>query len=118
MLKYGFEVVDNIEDYELLALSFDGKPPSFAESTKQDKIKSRNLTVYYCSQCPYIPNSIDQVKNYCENSEIPLKLIALDTLEKAKSVPCIFNNWAVFYKGKFQTVHILNENYLKKLLNI
>jgi hypothetical protein len=42
--------------------------------------------------------------------------MAVDTLEKAKSVPCVFNNWAVFYGGKFETVHLLNEGYLKKLL--
>ena len=31
----------------------------------------------------------------------------VDTLEKAKAVPCVFNNWAVFYKGSFQTVNLL-----------
>ena len=37
-------------------------------------------------------------------------------LEKAKAMPCVFNNWAVFYDGKFETVHLLNEGYLKKML--
>jgi len=27
----------------------------------------------------------------------------VDTLQKAKELPCVFNNWGVFYKGKFQT---------------
>jgi len=42
--------------------------------------------------------------------------IEVDTIEKAKSYPGGYNNWAVFYNGRFETVHLLNENYLKKLL--
>ncbi|MFA9422843.1 MAG: GNAT family N-acetyltransferase [Sedimentibacter sp.] len=116
MLKYGFEVVDNIGEYELLALSFDGILPMFSESVKQDKIKSDDLTIYYGTQCPYIPNCVEQINNYCNDNGIPLNLIAVDTLEKAKDVPCVFNNWAVFYKGEFKTLHLLNEGYLKKMI--
>ncbi|MEG0751517.1 MAG: GNAT family N-acetyltransferase [Oscillospiraceae bacterium] len=118
MLKYGFEVVDAIRDYELLALSFDGTHPHFAESARATSIFSNNLTIYYGKQCPYIPNCIEQIKTYCEKNNIPLELKAVDSLEKAKAVPCVFNNWAVFYKGKFETVHLLNESYLKKFLGL
>lgn len=116
--KYGFEVVDNIGEYELLALSFDETKPAFFDSAKEMKIENNKLTIYYGAQCPYISNCIEEVKNYCENNNIPLELIKIDSLEKAKSVPCIFNNWAVFYKGKFETIHILNESYLKKMLGV
>lgn len=37
-------------------------------------------------------------------------------LEKAKSWPCVFNNWAVFYRGKFVTVNLLDTTALKRLL--
>lgn len=115
--KYGFETVDVIGfDYELLALSFDGTKPRFAESAKKQSIESKALTVYYGLQCPYIPNCIEQVQTYCKANNIPFDLIKVDTLEKAKALPCVFNNWAVFYDGKFETVHLLNEGYLKKLL--
>ena len=40
----------------------------------------------------------------------------MDSLEAAKAVPCVFNNWAVFKDGRFETVHLLNEGQLKKLL--
>lgn len=36
--------------------------------------------------------------------------------EKAKNVPCIFNNWANFYKGEFISNTILNANAFEKLL--
>lgn len=117
MVKYGFEVVDTIgSEYELLALSFDGTKPSFAERAKEQTIECKNLTIYYGLQCPYIPNCIEQVKSYCEANKIPIDLVKVDSLEKAKTVPCIFNNWAVFYNGEFQTIHLLNEGYLKKML--
>lgn len=119
MQKFGFQKVDCIgEDYELLALSFDGTKPQFADSAKVGVIGDNDLTIYYTNQCPYIPNCIEQIESYCNENNIPLKLIPVDTLQKAKSLPCVFNNWAVFYKGKFETIHLLNEGYLKKLLGI
>jgi N-acetylglutamate synthase-like GNAT family acetyltransferase len=114
---FGFNTVDTVGDeYILMALSFDGTKPRFADDVKKQKIAGEDLTIYYSVQCPYIPNCIDQIEAYCKANTIPLNLIAVDTLEKAKSLPCIFNNWAVFYGGKFQTVHLLNEGHLKKML--
>lgn len=115
--KYGFEVVDTIGDtYELLALSFDGEKPQFSDKAKTQSIDSKKLTIYYGLQCPYIPNCINEIKNYCDNNKIDIDLIKVDTLEKAKELPCVFNNWAVFYNNKFITLHLLNEGYLKKML--
>ncbi len=116
MQKYGFQVVDSIGDYELLALSLNGTKPAFAENAKRQSYDSNKLTIYYGVQCPYIPNCIEQIKNYCHENNVPLELIVVDSLEKAKAVPCVFNNWAVFYNGRFETVHLLNEGYLKKLI--
>ncbi|NBK20757.1 MAG: GNAT family N-acetyltransferase [Spirochaetia bacterium] len=116
MLKHGFEPADSIGEYELLAISFDGTKPQFTESARKQTIDSETLTIYYGLQCPYIPNCISEVQAYCKKEGIPLNLIHVDTLKKAKAMPCVFNNWAVFYQGKFETVHLLNEGYLKKML--
>lgn len=119
LLKYGFEVVDSAgDDYELLALSFTGAKPRFTGRAKEMKIDGQALTIYYGLQCPYIPNCIDQVKDYCGKNNIPLTLIAVDTLEKAKNLPCVFNNWVVFYHGVYKTNHLLNETFLKKKLSL
>lgn len=116
-MKYGFETVDTTEDgYELLALSFDGSLPRFAQNVKKQAIPGKELTIYYGMQCPFIPNCIEQVKGYCEANSVPLELVAVDSLEAAKALPCVFNNWAVFKDGRFETVHLLNEGQLKKLL--
>ncbi len=53
---------------------------------------------------------------YCEMNDVPVSLIQVDTLQKAKELPCVFNNWGVFYKGKFETVNLIDAAYLKRIL--
>ena len=106
--NYGFEVVDTTDyGYELLALSLDGTKPQLTEKVKNGVIENKELTIYYDMQCPYVYQSIGNVKQYCETNDIPVSFIQIDTLEKAKELPCVFNNWGVFYKGKFETVNLL-----------
>ncbi len=103
MLKHGFEVADTIDnEYELLALSFDGTKPRFAQAAKKAGYFVKKLTIYYAMQCPYISNCIEQIKNYCANENIDLDFIEVNSLEKAKQMPCVFNNWAVFYQGSLR----------------
>ena len=68
------------------------------------------------SSAPYIGQSIEMVKTHCEASSIPVSFLQVDTLQKAKELPCVFNNWAVFYNGKFETVNLLDDASLKRLL--
>ena len=90
--KFGFEVVDATDNgYE--------------------------LTIYYDMQCPYIYQKIEMVKQYCDTNNVPVSLIQVDTLQKAKDLPCVFNNWGVFYKGNFETVNLLLDvEHLKRIL--
>lgn len=115
--KYGFETVDTTSGgYELLALSFDGSVPRFAPQAKLERIDSQNLTVFYDYQCPYIPGRIRELKAYCEEAGIPATFELVDSLEKAKKLPCPFNNWAVFYGGKLVTVNQLDAAGIRKLM--
>ncbi len=117
--KNGFEVVDSTDNgYELLALSLDGTTPKFAPNAKTPKIENKELTIYYDMQCPYVYQNIEMIKQYCECNSIPVSLIQVNTLQKAKDLPCVFNNWAVFYNGNFETVNLLLDvNNLKRILN-
>ena len=81
--KYGFETVDTTSDgYRLLALSFDGTKPCFAENAKRLEIEHQELTIYYSFQCPYIHQSVELVRITCQELETPYMLIPVDTLEK------------------------------------
>ncbi|MEG0015328.1 MAG: YoaP domain-containing protein [Gordonibacter sp.] len=115
--KYGFEVVDTTNNgYELLALSFDGGMPRFAPGAKEERIERQELTIYYDFQCPYVPGHIESVKRYCEDKGVPLSLVQVDSLQKAKELPCVFNNWAVFYQGNFETVNLVDTAYVERIL--
>ena len=115
--SFGFEVVDTTADgYALLALSFDGTVPRFAPSAKAQSIAQQALTIYYSMQCPYILQSVELAVRYCEEHGVPLSLIPVESLEQAKHLPCVFNNWAVFYRGAFQTVNLLDAAALRRLL--
>lgn len=115
--KFGFEVVDATDDgYELLSLSFDGTAPKFTQKAKESKIVGKELTIYYDMQCPYIFQRLETIRQYCNENAIPVSFIQVDTLQKAKELPCVFNNWAVFYKGRFETVNLLDPVSLKRIL--
>lgn len=115
--KYGFEVVDTTDNrYELLALSFDGTTPKLAPNVKREAIDNQELTIYYDMQCPFIHQKIGKIKQYCEMNGIPVSFVLVDTLQKAKELPCVFNNWAAFYKGRFVTVNLLDTDNLERIL--
>lgn len=115
--KLGFKVVDTTDNgYELLALSFDGKTPTFNEKAKLCEIENKELTIYYDMQCPFIYQNIEIIKEYCVAHDVPVSFKHIDTLKKAKELPCVFNNWALFYKGKFETVNLIDVTHLKRIL--
>ena len=116
--KFGFEAVDATDNgYELLALSFDGTTPKFCPNAKSLRIEDQALTIYYDLQCPYTPQNVESIRQYCETNHVPDSLIQVDTLQKAKALPCVFNNWGVFYKGTFETVNLLPDiEKLKRIL--
>ena len=64
-----------------------------------------------------------QVEKFIEEKVDCILINAVDwkkigsSLEKAKNAPCIFNNWANFYKGEFVSNTILNATSFKKLID-
>ncbi len=114
--RFGFETVDTTPDgYELLALSLDGTKPRFAPSVTQC-IDEKGLVVYYDMQCPFIPARVATLQKYCAEQGIPARFVEVDSLAAAKSLPCVFNNWAVFCGGVFQTVNQLDPAALERIL--
>lgn len=114
---FGFEVVDNIKDYELLALKFnDNDTPKFNDNARLMRIDDEDFTIYYTNQCPYVEYEIRELTEYADSNNIKLNFIKIDSLEKAKNAPCIINNWANFYRGEYVSNRILNAKAFEKLL--
>ena len=59
---------------------------------------------------------VKELSEYAKENNIMIKFIKIDSLKKAKNAPCVFNNWANFYKGKFVSNTILNANSFEKLI--
>lgn len=114
---YGFKVVDSIGEYELLALQFDKNDmPKFRDNARKMKIDEKDFTIYYSPACPYVEYEVKELTAYAKENHIKINFIKIDSLEKAKNAPCIFNNWANFYQGEFVSNTILNANSFKKLI--
>lgn len=113
--KYGFKVVDTVGDYELLSLSFDNdKVPQFNQTARKMEIDSKDLTIYYTHQCPFTTNCRKEIDEYAKENDVKINFEEIDSLEKAKNVPCVFNNWANFKDGKYVSNHLLNKNLVAK----
>lgn len=114
--KYGFEVVDTIGEYELLALCFDDEKPYFNESARKMEISNPSLTIYYSPQCPFTANCIKELEEYAKEEQATICFEKIDSWEKAKNMPCLFTNWATFLDGKYLGNALLNKNMVAKLL--
>lgn len=58
----------------------------------------------------------EKLREYCESRSIPARFCHVDTLEQAATLSCVFNNWVVFYDGKFVTVNQMHSAMVEKLL--
>lgn len=103
---YGFKVVDTIGEYELLALQFDNnETPKFNDSAKIMKIDNQEFTIYYSTECPYVEYEVKELTDYAKEKKIDINFVKIDSLEKAKNAPCIFNklkklkNIIIIYSG-------------------
>lgn len=115
--KFGFETVDTAGEYELLAVRFDeAAAPHFTQEARQQTLDDPSLTVFYTDQCPFIEQRVRKLREFCQAQQIPASFVHVDTLQKAKSLPCPFNNWAVFYAGRFVTVNQLDAAGVQKLI--
>ena len=98
-------------------MQFDDNPtPQFNDTARMMKIDNQDFTIYYSPECPYVEYEIKELSDYAKEKNSKINFIKIDSLEKAKEVPCIFNNWANFYKGEFISNTILNKNSFEKLL--
>ena len=115
--RYGFEAVDWTESgYVLLARSLDGTFPCFTPEARRERISAQELTVYYDKQCPFIAQRVEKLRKYCDQKGVPASFVQVDSLQKAKQMPGPFNNWAVFYQGRLQTVNQIDAVQLERIL--
>ena len=110
----GFVLADSWAPFELAALPFDDQPlPAFNCSKAPE-----GLCLYYTAQCPFTAQYAPLFKKIADENNIPMTLIHIDTLEKAKACPSPVTTYALFKDGCFVTNEIYSEKKIKSFLGI
>lgn len=111
LLRQGFETCEKLPSgFSLLVKKINSKAinPKFNDSVKSGECEDTNgLVVYYSNRCPFteyhVNNSLIET---AEKRKLPLKIIKLDTLQKAQSAPSPATIFSLFYNGKFVTTDL------------
>lgn len=90
--------------------------PVGAGRAARQRTDAPGLLVYYDFQCPFILQRVEKLREYCAEHGIPAAFELVDSLEKAKSLPCVFNTWAAFWNGSFISVNQLDGAALEKVI--
>lgn len=111
LLKQGFEDIERISSgFSLLAMKFDDntKNPKFNEPVKSGECPDKKgIVVYYSNRCPFAEfHAKESLVETAEKRNLPLKVVKLDTLEKAQSAPTPATIFSLFYNGKFITTDL------------
>ena len=110
-LKQGFEEIERTSSgFSLLVKQIRKKAeyPVFNKSVESGECEEKNgIVVYYSNRCPFSEfHALNSIKITAKNRKLALKVIKLDTLEKAQKSPSPATIFSMFYNGKFMTTDI------------
>ncbi len=120
MAHKGFIVADSSDcgiNLLYLPLKTDAIPPKFKECAKHPEIKEGGMVLYYTDQCPFAYYWAKRIKEVAEESNIPLKIVHIISIEEAQNAPTPVTNYAMFKDGKFLTHIMLSEKKFLSLSN-
>lgn len=111
LLKQGFETCEVLSSgFSLLVKKIIPKAdnPKFKISVRNGECEDKNgLVVYYSNRCPFTEYHVTtSLIETAEKRKLPLKVIKLDTMEKAQSSPTPATIFSLFYNGKFVTTDL------------
>lgn len=111
LLKQGFDTCEKLSSgFSLLVkkLRPEAKNPRFNDSVKNGTCDEKNgLAVYYSHRCPFTDYHVTtSLAETAKKRNLPLKVIPLDTMEKAQSAPTPATIFSLFYNGQFITTDL------------
>lgn len=117
----GFRVADESDTgIQLWYLPFDdaAEPPQFRDCAKHPRVDASGFTLYYSDQCPFTYYWVPRLAKAAEEYGVSLKVIHIDTKEKAQNAPSPVTNFSLFKDGKFLTHEIQSEKKFLALAGI
>ena len=111
LLNHGFETCEKLSSgFSLLVKKINPKAnnPQFKDSVKSGECSDKNgLVIYYSNRCPFSEYHVTtSLTETAEKRKLPLKVIKLDTMEKAQTAPTPATIFSLFYNGKFVTTDL------------
>jgi GNAT superfamily N-acetyltransferase len=111
LLKQGFETCEQLSSgFSLLVKKINPRAsnPTFKESvTSGECDEKKGLVIYYTNRCPFSEYHVTtSLIETAAKRNLPLKVIKLDTMEKAQSAPTPATIFSLFYNGKFVTTDL------------
>jgi len=111
LLRQGFDVCENTPSgFSLLSMDFSqtSNQPCFNDSVKNGKCHvDKGIVAYFSNRCPYSEYHVKgPLVETAAKQHLPLKVIKLDTMEKAQSAPTPATIFSLFLNGKFVTTDI------------
>lgn len=111
LLKQGFETCDKLSSgFSLLVKKTNPKAnnPKFNDFVRSGECADKNgLVIYYSNRCPFTEYHVTtSLTETAEKRKLPLKVIKLDTMEKAQASPTPATIFSLFYNGKFITTDL------------
>ena len=121
-LRYkGFQVADESDTgIQLWYLPFGDReePPRFKACAKHPQVTESGFVIYYSDQCPYTYYWVPRLMKAAEEHGVPLKVIYIDSREKAQNAPSPVTNFALFRDGKFLSHEIQSEKKFLALAEV
>lgn len=121
-LRYkGFQVADESDvGIQLYSLPFQGgeEPPRFKDCAKHPHVNESGFVLFYSDQCPYTYYWVPRLVEAAKANNVPLKVVHIDTREKAQNAPSPVTNFSLFKDGKFITHEIQSEKKFLALAGI
>lgn len=111
LLKQGFETYEQLSSgFSLLVKKINPRAsnPTFKESvTSGECDEKKGLVIYYTNRCPFSEYHVTtSLIETAAKRNLPLKVIKLDTMEKAQSAPTPATIFSLFYNGQFVTTDL------------
>jgi len=111
LLRQGFEEVEKLSyGFSLLVLKLNknAKNPKFKESVISGECDNKNgITVYYTNRCPFSEYHVtSSLVETVSKRNISLKVVKLETMEKAQVSPTPATIFSLYLDGKFITTDI------------
>jgi hypothetical protein len=121
-LKNGFEISEECDRFELLAIKLRKGPlPKFNDWEAQLK-NYQGPNIIYSNQCPWVARSIPELEEIAKRNGLEIKITELETAKQAQNAPSIYSVFNLVYDGKLITDHYVSNtrflNILKKELKL